>query len=540
MAVARPPDWTDPDYTEVFRERRERLERIREADAWDQLVRYYRSGHWVEFIEDWVVTYVPWNVLRGKQPFVPFLMFPKQAELVRFIQDHYHGSQTSIAQTQLIIEKCREVGASWVVLAVMLCIWLFEPGSKLAVGSRKEGLVDTLGDPDSLLEKFRMMVKMLPAELRPLGYVEEKHARAMKIKNPETGSMITGEAGDNIGRGGRSGVYLVDEAAFLENADKVEAALSQNAKLRIDVSTPNGMGNPFATKRHSGKFPVFTFRWRDDPRKNDAWYAEQCAKLDPKVVAQEIDLDYEASGEESVIYGTWVRASQALRRKLALSGELRRLIDRHRLAGGIGGMDVGGGVRPSVFIPRWGPVVGDPIKWKDSEFIDPAARGGRLAREHRCSILKYDSIGVGTHLISRFKQLNDVRVQGVNVGNAPRPRRCEDGKLTTDKFQNLKAELWWVARERLRKTYQHWMATEGQEGQLYPLDDLILLPDDATLTSELSLPGYKDTASGKIQIETKDQLAARGISSPDHADAFILTLAPAPARAKSGKTSGHY
>lgn len=540
MAVARPTNWKDPKYADVFRERLLRLQRVRKDERWDDLIRYYRAGHYVEFIEDWVFTYVPWNVPRGKPAFVPFVLFPKQAELIRFLQEHYAASQHTVAQQQLLVEKCREVGASWVVLAFLLCVWLFEPGSKIAVGSRKEALVDTLGDPDSLLEKFRLMVRMLPPELQPIGYVEEKHARTMKIKNPETGSMVTGEAGDNIGRGGRSGIYFVDEAAFLENPDKVEAALSQNAKLRIDVSTPNGMGNAFATKRFSGKFPVFTFRWTDDPRKDDAWYADQCAKLDPKTVAQEIDLDYEASGEESIIYAQWVRASQALRRRLQQSGEFAQILARHRKAGGIGGLDIGGGRNYSVFVPRFGPIVGEPVRWKDDQEIDTAGRASRIAVEAGCSILKYDSVGVGRNMVVRFRQLNRIKVHGVNVGESPRPRRWPDGKLSTDKFLNMKAELWWTARDKLRRTYEHWLAVEGKGGEIHPIDDLLLLPEDSMLCSQLSLPGYRDTNSGKIQVESKQRLLKRGIESHDHADALMLTLAPAPARARSGKTSGYY
>jgi phage terminase large subunit len=47
------------------------------------------------------------------------------------------------------------------------------------------------------------------------------------------------------------------------------------SNCKIDVSTPNGPNGPFYRKRHGGKVPVFTFHWRDDPRKGPAWYAEQ-------------------------------------------------------------------------------------------------------------------------------------------------------------------------------------------------------------------------------------------------------------------------
>lgn len=541
MAVARPTNWLDPDYSEVLRERHERLKRIRRDDAWDQVIAYYRAGHYREFVEDWVTTFVPWRVPMGKTPDVPFLLFPKQAELFDWLCERWNAAKGRpiSEQEQGLIEKSREMGASWVCLAFALCVWLFEARTVIAVGSRKEPYVDEIGDMDSLLEKFRYMVLKLPEELRPIGYVPGKHDRRMKIENPETKSLIKGEAGTNIGRGGRASLYLVDEAMFLEDPESIEAALSQNAKCRIDLSSVNGTGGPFYKKRFSGNIPVFTLKWTDDPRKDDAWYANQCATKDPKVVAQEIDLDYEASGEESVIYSSWVRASQALRRKLAKSGELRALFKKYQHEG-VAGMDVGGGRNFSVVVPRFGPIVQPSIKWKDTQDIDTPGRASRVAVEAGCSILKYDSVGIGHNMAARFRQLNRIKVRPVNAGGKPSRRVWPDKKTSRDKFANLKAELWWIARDKLRATYEHWMFTEGQGGIQHPLDDLLLLPEDATLCGELSLVGYSETDSGKTTIEKKRQLRARGIESPDHAEALILSFAPAPPRAASGKTRGYY
>jgi len=60
----------------------------------------------------------------------------------------------------------------------------------------------------------------------------------------------------------------------------------------------------------------------------------------------------------------------------------------------------------------------------------------------------------------------------------------------------------------------------------HDLQDLLFLPEDEALCAELSLPRYHHTETGKIQIESKRQLAARGVASPDHAEALVLTFAP--------------
>ena len=114
-------------------------------------------------------------------------------------------------------------------------------------------------------------------------------------------------------------MYFVDEAAFLEHPVMVEASLSQTTNCRMDISTPNGLGNSFANKRFGGKVDIFTMHWRDDPRKDQAWYDKQCNELDPVTIAAEIDINYSASVEGVLIPSAWVQAAMDAHRVLGIA-----------------------------------------------------------------------------------------------------------------------------------------------------------------------------------------------------------------------------
>ena len=113
-------------------------------------------------------------------------------------------------------------------------------------------------------------------------------------------------------------MFLVGEAAFLERPKLVEASLASNTDCRIDVSSVRGTDNPFAQKRHGGRVNVFTFHWRDDPRKDEAWYQRQRDNLDPVTLASEIDIDYKASVEGGLIPSAWVSAAVGAAEKLGI------------------------------------------------------------------------------------------------------------------------------------------------------------------------------------------------------------------------------
>jgi hypothetical protein len=50
---------------------------------------------------------------------------------------------------------------------------------------------------------------------------------------------------------------------------------------------------------------------------------------------------------------------------------------------------------------------------------------------------------------------------------------------------------------------------------------------DETLIAELTMPKYSFTSTGKIKVESKDELKKRYPRSPDVADAFCLTFGDA-------------
>lgn len=547
MASYRPTDWKNPDYKPALDERLARVRRIR-ADQheweqlepegrgpspWDLAMAYY-STRPQEWIEDWVVTLDPRNLNKKRPAFVPFLLFDRQRELLSWLVAHRAGNEGGL------VEKARELGVSWVVLAYETHIWLFESGAKISNGSRKEDLVDEIGNPDSLLEKIRVIVRHLPPEMKPLGYAEGEHARYMKIMNPETGSLITGEAGDNIGRGGRSTLYFVDESAFLEHPESIEASLSHNTDVRFDVSTPNPEKPtcPFHRKRHSNIHDVFTFEWHQDPRKDQEWYDLKQATLDPAVFASEVLIDYEARVEDTTVPSAWIRSSVELRKYLEREGLLPDFSKRDAVAG----LDVGGGTSKSVLIDRRGPLVGFPAAWTDGDSMNIAGTAANLCSERRCRALKYDSIGVGKGVTSGLRLIRTgLDVQAINVGSAPTNTVWDDDLPASKKFANLKAELWWTVRDRLYKTHQHWLYIQGSAlGIKHEVEDLLLLPDSPELKSQLSQPKYQTTESGKIQIERKIQMRTRGLASPDFAEALTLSFAPRPARAVFTRTRGIY
>lgn len=119
-----------------------------------------------------------------------------------------------------------------------------------------------------------------------------------------------------------------------------------------------------------------------------------------------------------------------------------------------------------------------------------------LLREDCRSSAVVDVIGVGAGV---FDGLREQGLPAVAFNSSERAER-------DDRFENRRAEAYWTLREELKA------------GRL-DLD-----PDDEDLAAQLLAIRWSVNRRGRIQIEGKDKMRKRGVSSPDRADALAMAV----------------
>jgi len=529
-----------PDYVSVLAKRQKRLAKVRGNVIGAK--EYYRTRP-IEFIEHFCTTYDPRNAGTAVPAKLPFILFPRQRQLVEFLL------QCLLAEAPGLIEKCRDMGATWVCCAFSVWLWIFWPGVAVGWGSRKEQLVDKLGDPDSIFEKMRMIIWGLPKVFLPVGFTPKEHLTYMKIINPETGATITGEAGDNIGRGGRKRIYFKDEAAHYERPEAIEAALSDNTRVQIDISSVNGLGNVFHRRREAGTewtpgaeisnvhANVFVMDWRDHPAKTQAWYDQRRAKAEADgllhIHAQEIDRDYAASVTGTVIPLEWIRA--AIDAHVTLGW-----FDGDEIEGPDGGaLDVadndGSGDRNAAAV-RKGPVLVGVDEWGAVDTGVTARKAVELFSGRGPLSVQYDAIGVGAGVKAEINRLNaeNLMPDGLKFiswdAGAP-PLNPDDHVIADDDetplngdfYANMKAQGWWELRGRF---YRTWQAVTGKA--TYDPDVLISISSKIAKIRQLEKELAQPTAGKGARLKLVINKTPEGTRSPNMGDAVMMAFWPIP------------
>lgn len=529
MPIPFPFDFKNPNYSEVFQWRLDKLKIIRDKPNVIPGLRKFYKDNPAQFIIDWGITSDPRNVERGLPTLTPFILFPRQEEWVNWFLERWKNQEPGIT------DKSRDMGMSWLTISLASTICIFNNGIVCGLGSRKEEYVDKKGDPKSLLFKVRQFVSHLPIEFRG-NWIESKHSPYMRVLFPDTNSIITGEAGDGIGRGDRTSFYIVDESAWLARPELSEASLSQTTNCRHDISTPRGMNNPFARKRHSGKIKVFSFHWRDDPRKDDAWYNKKCNEIDdPVIIAQEIDLDYSASIEGIVIPSAWVQAAVDAHIKLKIIPTGIRKV----------GFDVADeGADKNSSCGRYGILIENLYSWsgKGDDIYKSVEKVFNFCDGLGYQSVDYDADGLGAGVRGDARVINEKRINDKkNIikfspfrgsGSVTEPegnpflgindkKDREKGRTNEDFFANAKSQAWWYLRRRFQLTYRAVV-----EGLPYDKDDIIsissALPEYRKLIIELSQPTYSQNSVGKIIIDKMPD----GTRSPNLADSVMIAFSP--------------
>jgi hypothetical protein len=110
--------------------------------------------------------------------------------------------------------------------------------------------------------------------------------------------------------------------------------------------------------------------------------------------------------------------------------------------------------------------------------------------------MQVDVIGIGAGVYDRLKE------QGANV----QPFNAGERAWEPTRFKNRRAEGWWILRE--------WFEQE--------LVDLDIADED--LAAQLCAIKFWYDSSGRVVIESKDEMAKRGLPSPDHGDACMMSF----------------
>ncbi len=117
--------------------------------------------------------------------------------------------------------------------------------------------------------------------------------------------------------------------------------------------------------------------------------------------------------------------------------------------------------------------------------------------EHLADEIRVDGVGVGGGVVDMLRE------QGYPVEDMQAGASARDPK----KFVNARAEWFWCLRE------------------LFEAGDIDIDPADDELAAQLGQIRFEYTSRGQIKIESKDDMAARGVSSPDRADALAIAFA---------------
>lgn len=538
-----------PDYEAVYAWRAAQTVKMEQDDKFLQAAKKFYAGNCVAFINHWLDTYDPRNAGTDRPVWMPFVMFERQEEFVNFVLFCLRNECPGL------VEKCRTMGATWLAVAISVWLWLFYPGVAIGWGSQKADSVSVIGDPDSIFEKLRMMIRRVPKVFLPEDF-DDSFLKDMECINPDNKAVISGQVGDSIGRGGRKRVFFKDESAHYEHPELIEAALSENTRVPIDISSVNGLGNLFHRKREAGidwhpgikkKEPgrtyVFVMDWKDHPEYDLKWYKEKKKYHDdqgtPHVFAQEIERDYQASVQGVIIPREWVDAAIDAHIKLNIP------VEGPKLSGlDIGDSEDGDNNAQSI---RTGIVLTFCEEWVARDPGVTARKAMGNCRDHNCPELQYDAGGgLGSNVKSEVNRLEkDEKIDtGLTVvpwnpgGKVLYPARRtvpddEKSPRNKDFYTNLKAQAWWEVRLRFYRTYQAVVGIADEHGVVRKIqhdpDDLISisskLPNLRKIQKELCQATVSKGAKLKLLVDKSPE----GTKSPNLADSIIIAYWPMPA-----------
>jgi hypothetical protein len=133
-------------------------------------------------------------------------------------------------------------------------------------------------------------------------------------------------------------------------------------------------------------------------------------------------------------------------------------------------------------------------RYRGDDTMEIVGRVIEAIEEYNPALVVIDEGGLGAGVVDRLKEQR-YKIKGVNFGNK---------SVKPIMYGNKRAEMWGLMRE--------WLKTAS-------------IPADKLLKSDLTSPRIKPDSKGTIFLEGKKEMKARGLASPDAADAIAVTFA---------------
>jgi hypothetical protein len=153
-----------------------------------------------------------------------------------------------------------------------------------------------------------------------------------------------------------------------------------------------------------------------------------------------------------------------------------------------------GGADATVIAVRQGRDIVKILRYQGEDTMTIVGRVIDAIEEFKPTLTVIDEGGLGYGILDRLTEQR-YKVRGVNFGNKAKHSIA---------FGNKRAEMW--------NDMRNWLKSAS-------------IPQDRQLKADLTGPTKKPNSSGTIFLEGKKEMKARGLASPDAADAICVTFA---------------
>ena len=305
-------------------------------------------------------------------------------------------------------------------------------------------------------------------------------------------------------------LWVLDEAKGLPQwvYDAAEGSMSGGFGRILEISTTDGADQSTPFRRHHSReideWNTMHLSAYDSPFVTGEWDIKEATKIQiattewiegrkkawekkrPELWETKVLGGFSSEGTNNLIPLKWVES--------AVNAEVEETNQPK-----IYGLDVARmGNDTSVLTPKQGKKVEQQITWGKVNTMETTGKAMEIAKEYE--LIKVDSCGIGAGVFDRLAELGQP-VIGLDSASA-----AFDAK----KFFNLRAEMWWCARELFEKQYE-----DG---------NTISIPDDPELVQDLTGLKYKIKSDGRIIAEAKEEYKKRLTRSPDKGDSFVYCV----------------